>query len=76
MRHVGSKMIWGASLMDDEVSTVIYNDFLPPQALADGRYRAAPPAPPSSSAPAFTTSKPDSTRKRKASPPKKIVITL
>ncbi|KDE99300.1 Zn-dependent oxidoreductase [Mycolicibacterium aromaticivorans JS19b1 = JCM 16368] len=41
MRHVGSKMIWGASLMDDEVSTVIYNDFLP-QALADGRYRAAP----------------------------------
>lgn len=41
MRGIRSKMIWGASLMDDEVSTVIYEDFLP-QALADGRYLAAP----------------------------------
>jgi NADPH:quinone reductase-like Zn-dependent oxidoreductase len=41
IRRVRSKMVWGASLMDDEVSTVIYEDFLP-GALAEGRYRAAP----------------------------------
>lgn len=41
LRGIRSKMIWGGSLKDDEVSTLIYQDFLP-QALADGRYRAAP----------------------------------
>ena len=41
IRGIRSKMIWGASLMDDDISTVIYEDFLP-QALADGRYLAAP----------------------------------
>ncbi|WP_167104770.1 zinc-binding alcohol dehydrogenase family protein [Mycobacterium sp. DL592] len=41
LRGIRSKMIWGASLMDDDISTVIYEDFLP-QALAGGRYRTAP----------------------------------
>lgn len=41
LRGIRSKMIWGGSLKDDEVSTLIYQHFLP-QALADGRYRAAP----------------------------------
>ena len=41
MRRIRSKMIWGASLMASEVSTVIYQDFLP-QALTEGRYVAAP----------------------------------
>lgn len=41
MRHIGTKMIFGTSLMDNEVSKVIYTDFLP-GALADRRYVAAP----------------------------------
>lgn len=40
-RGIRTKTIWGSSLMDNEVSTVIYQDFLP-QALSDGRYVAAP----------------------------------
>jgi NADPH:quinone reductase-like Zn-dependent oxidoreductase len=40
-RRIRSKMIFGSSLLDNEVSTVIYQDFLP-QALADGRYAALP----------------------------------
>ncbi len=41
MRHIRSKFIFGSTLMDNEVSRVIYEDFLP-QALADGCYVAAP----------------------------------
>ncbi len=41
MRHIRTKFIFGSSLMDNEVSKVIYEDFLP-KALADGRYVAAP----------------------------------
>lgn len=41
IRGIRSKMIWGGSLLNDEVSTLIYQDFLP-QALAEGRYHAAP----------------------------------
>jgi NADPH:quinone reductase-like Zn-dependent oxidoreductase len=41
MRKIGTKFIWGGALMDNEVSRVIYHDFLP-HALADGRYVAAP----------------------------------
>ncbi len=41
MRRIRTKFIFGNSLMDNEVSRVIYEDFLP-QALADGRYVAAP----------------------------------
>ena len=41
LRGIRTKSIYGSSLMDNEVSTVIYTDFLP-QALADGRYVAAP----------------------------------
>lgn len=40
-RHIGTKFIFGTSLMDSEVSRVIYVDFLP-RALAEGRYVAAP----------------------------------
>jgi hypothetical protein len=40
-RRIRSKMIFGSSLLNNEVSTVIYEDFLP-QALADGRYAALP----------------------------------
>jgi NADPH:quinone reductase-like Zn-dependent oxidoreductase len=40
---VGSKFIWGGSLVDNEVGPAVYRDFLP-SALADGRYVAAPPA--------------------------------
>ena len=40
-RRIRSNTIFGSSLMDNEVSTVIYADFLP-QALAEGRYVAAP----------------------------------
>lgn len=36
------KSIFGSTLMDNEVSRVVYEDFLP-AALADGRYVAAPP---------------------------------
>ena len=39
---VNAKHIYGTSLKDDEVSRVVYADFLP-QALAEGRYQAAPP---------------------------------
>ncbi len=41
MRGIRTKAIFGSTLMNNEVSTVIYEDFLP-QALADGRYCAAP----------------------------------
>ncbi len=41
MRHVRTKSIFGTTLMDNEVSKVIYEDFLP-QALAHGHYIAAP----------------------------------
>ena len=41
IRNVRTKTIWGSILMDNEVSRVIYEDFLP-QALAEGRYVAAP----------------------------------
>ncbi len=40
-RRIRTKFIFGNSLMDNEVSKVIYEDFLP-KALADGRYLAAP----------------------------------
>ena len=42
-RGIRAKFIWGSSLKNDEVSTAVYADFLP-QALADGRYVAAPQA--------------------------------
>jgi NADPH:quinone reductase-like Zn-dependent oxidoreductase len=38
---IGTKFIFGSTLMDNEVSKVIYEDFLP-QALASGSYIAAP----------------------------------
>jgi len=41
LRNIRTKFISGSSLMDNEVSSVIYADFLP-EALADGRYIAAP----------------------------------
>ena len=41
MRRIRTKFIFGSTLMDNEVSKVIYEDFLP-QALADGQYVAAP----------------------------------
>ncbi len=41
LRRIHTKSIYGSSLMDNEVSKVIYTDFLP-QALADGSYVAAP----------------------------------
>jgi len=40
-RHIRTKFIFGSTLKENEVSKVIYEDFLP-QALADGRYVAAP----------------------------------
>lgn len=40
-RRIGTKFIFGTSLMNNEVSRVVYSDFLP-SALADGRYAAAP----------------------------------
>ncbi len=40
-RGISSKFIFGTSLKDNEVSTAIYQDFLP-SALAEGRYTAAP----------------------------------
>jgi len=40
-RNIKTKFIFGSSLMDNEVSRVIYEDFLP-QALAESRYSAAP----------------------------------
>lgn len=41
LRGIRTKFIFGSSLMDNEVSRVIYTDFLP-KALADGSYVAAP----------------------------------
>jgi len=41
-RGIASKFIFGTSLKANEVSTAIYQDFLP-SALAEGRYIAAPP---------------------------------
>ncbi len=40
-RHIHTKHIFGTTLKGNEVSKVIYEDFLP-SALADGRYVAAP----------------------------------
>ncbi len=40
-RHIRTKSIFGSTLKGNEVSTVIYEDFLP-RALAEGRYVAAP----------------------------------
>ena len=41
VRNIGTKFIIGDTLMDNEVSKIIYEDFLP-GALAEGRYAAAP----------------------------------
>ncbi len=41
-RGIGSNFVFGTTLKTNEVSTAIYQDFLP-SALAEGRYRAAPP---------------------------------
>lgn len=41
MRNIRTKFIFGSSLMDNEVSRVIYVDF-PPKAFADGHYAASP----------------------------------
>jgi hypothetical protein len=38
---VKTKAIWGSSLMDNEVSRIVYADFLP-RALEAGTYHAAP----------------------------------
>lgn len=40
-RRIRTKFIFGSTLKENEVGTLIYEDFLP-QALADGRYLAAP----------------------------------
>ncbi len=40
-RHIRTKYVWGTTLKENEVSKVIYEDFLP-KALAEGRYVAAP----------------------------------
>lgn len=42
LRGVTAKFIWGTSLKHNEVSRVVFEEFLP-SALADGRYVAAPP---------------------------------
>jgi NADPH:quinone reductase-like Zn-dependent oxidoreductase len=41
LKRIRTNFIFGTSLMDNEVSQVIYEDFLP-QALEEGRYIAAP----------------------------------
>jgi NADPH:quinone reductase-like Zn-dependent oxidoreductase len=41
LRGIGSKFIFGTTLKDNEVSTIIYRDFLP-RALAEGRFLAVP----------------------------------
>lgn len=41
LRRIRTKFIFGSSLMYNEVSRVIFEDFLP-GALAEGRYLAAP----------------------------------
>ena len=43
VRGIRTSTIWGSSLKNNEVSTLIYERFLP-SALADGRYTAAPKA--------------------------------
>jgi Zn-dependent alcohol dehydrogenase len=40
-RHIRTKFIYGTTLKENEVSKVIYEDFLP-KVLAEGRYVAAP----------------------------------
>lgn len=40
LRRIRTKFVFGTTLKKNEVSTVIYEDFLP-QALADGRYVTA-----------------------------------
>jgi hypothetical protein len=40
-RKIGTKFIFGSSLVENEVSRAIYVDFLP-KALVSGRYVAAP----------------------------------
>jgi NADPH:quinone reductase-like Zn-dependent oxidoreductase len=42
-RGIGTKFIWGGSLVDNEVGPAIFVDFLP-GALAQGRFVPAPPA--------------------------------
>ena len=42
MRRIRTELIFGSSLVDNEVSKVIYEDFLPGP-LADGRYVAPEP---------------------------------
>jgi NADPH:quinone reductase-like Zn-dependent oxidoreductase len=41
LRKIGTKFIWGGALVDNELSRIIYRDFLP-RALAEGRYVTAP----------------------------------
>lgn len=41
LRGIRTKIIFGSTLMDNEVSKVVFEDFLP-QALANGHYVAAP----------------------------------
>ncbi len=41
IRHIRTKYVYGTTLKENEVSKVIYEDFLP-KALAEGRYVAAP----------------------------------
>ncbi len=43
LRNIGTKSVFGTTLMDNEVCRAVYQDFLP-AALAQGRYVAAPPA--------------------------------
>jgi NADPH:quinone reductase-like Zn-dependent oxidoreductase len=42
-RSIGTKFIWGGSLVDNEVGPAVFVDFLP-RALAEGRFATAPPA--------------------------------
>ena len=42
IKGVKTRMIWGGSLLENEVGPMIYADFLP-RALSEGRYQAAPP---------------------------------
>lgn len=41
VRRIRTRFIFGSTLMDNDVSKVIYEEFLP-AALADGRYLTAP----------------------------------
>ncbi|GAB3605544.1 hypothetical protein GCM10027413_09530 [Conyzicola nivalis] len=43
LRGIRTSTIWGSSLKNDEVSTLVYESFLP-SALAEGRFVAAPEA--------------------------------